>query len=103
MKFPAKIIHGFPALAFPPDNRVRFQPDQRALVVVIHPPPPRSSRGRRAVQELRGDRRILQIPPCPPGPVVQIRRSRRQLLPESLRRPEPRPSRKNLPVILSQS
>src|SRR2546426_8963925 len=62
-----------PALAFAPDNRIGFEPNQQAFIVEVGAAPPRSpSLPTRPVENLRGDSCVLQRPPGAPGPVVQV-------------------------------
>src|SRR5260221_10541922 len=86
----------------PPNNRVCLQPEQRALVIIVRPPPPSRSCRPRSVQNLHRNRRVLQVPPCAPGPLVQIRRRRRQVLPQLRRCPESAACCQHHSVILCQ-
>src|SRR2546427_6104585 len=62
-----------PALAFAPDNRIGFEPNQQAFIVEVGAAPPRSpSLPTRPVENLRGHSCVLQRPPGAPGPVVQV-------------------------------
>src|SRR5207245_10999422 len=62
-----------PALAFAPDNRIGFEPNQKAFIVEVGAAPPRSpSLPTRPVENLRGHSCVLQRPPGAPGPEVQV-------------------------------
>jgi len=92
----------FSRLSFP-GSACPLQPDQRALVVVIHAAPQEFSRRSSSIQSLRGYRRIFQIAPRSAWPVIQIRRRRSQILAQSFGLPAAASRRQNHAVVLRQS
>jgi len=67
----AEIVHRLLSLGLLPDNRVRFQPDQKAFRIVIHATTPAFELRQRAVKKLRCIGGILQGTPSASRRVVQ--------------------------------